>query len=171
VEILENIINKYLAYPIVIDSGLSCGIWFTSKYLEIFTFVLTDKSNQLSILPNIISADVSLAGFILAALTIIVTFRSNIQSKGMNDATNALELIFSSKHYLKIVQVFKKSIIELVICFIFLFCTWISTDNFSIGTIYRINIIGITISTLAISRSLFILFIVLELEKHKRIDE
>lgn len=169
--ILAKILDKYLAYPILCDLSIVSAIWYLSKNFALFNFVLTDKSNQINIIPYIISADVSLAGFILAALTIIVTFKSNIQSKRMNDATNALELIFSSKHYSKIVQVFRKSLVELVICFIFLFCAWLSTDNFSIATINRINVTGIIITTLAISRSLFILFMVLDLEKHKRTDE
>lgn len=170
-KIFDNIIDKYLTIPILCDIGIVSAIWYVSKNFEIFGFVLTDKTNQINIIPYIISADVSLAGFILAALTIIVTFKSNIQSKGMNDAINALELIISSKHYFKIVQVFRKSLVELVICFIFLFCVWLSTDNFSIRTINRINVTGVIITTLAISRSLFILFMVLDLERHKRIDE
>jgi len=86
----------------------------------------------------------------------------------MNNATTALELIFSSKHYSKIVQVFRKSLIELVLCFSFLFGFWLSTDNFSIITINRINIVGIIITILSFSRSLFILGIVLDLENHKK---
>lgn len=168
---IDHIIDKYLAHPISFDIVIVAIIWYASNNFSIFDFILTDKTNQINIIPYIISADVSLAGFILAALTIIVTFKSNIQSKGMNDATNALELIFSSKHYSKIVQVFRKSLIELVLCFIFLFCAWLSMDNLSILTINRINVTGIIITTLAISRSLFILFMVLDMEKHKRTDE
>jgi glycerol uptake facilitator-like aquaporin len=171
VKLFDKIIDRYLANPILYDIGIVSAIWYASKKLAMFNFVLTDKTNQINIIPNIISADVSLAGFILAALTIIVTFKSNIQSKGMSDATNALELIFSSKHYSKIVQVFKKSLVEFVICFIFLFCAWLSSDNFSIETINRINVTGIIITSLSITRSLFILFIVLDLEKHKRKDD
>ena len=133
-----------------------------------FDFKLINRENQISIIPYIISADVSLAGFILAALTIIVTFKSNLQAKGIEDANNALEFIFSSKHYDSIIKVFKKSLLEFVFCFIFLFFAWTSSDNFSIVQINRIAISGIILTSLAIIRSLYILFVVLDLGKHKR---
>lgn len=168
VKILDRVIDKYLAYPILIDIGIIATIWCFSDKLKCFEFELKDRFNQLNVISNLISSDVALAGFILAALTIIVTFKSNLQSKGMNNATAALELIFSSKHYSKIVQVFRKSLIELVLCFSFLFGFWLSSDNFSIITINRINIVGIIITILSFSRSLFILGIVLDLENHKK---
>ncbi len=163
----EKIIDKYLANPIHIDFLIVGFVLFFLEKMNYFNFELKDRANQINIIPSIISSDVALAGFILAALTIIVTFKSNLQSKGMNDATNALELIFSSKHYSRIVQVFRKSLLELVLCFSFLSFAWISTDNFSIQTINKINIVGIIITILSVSRSLFILYIVLDLENHK----
>jgi hypothetical protein len=167
----NNLIDKYFEYPILFDLILVILFWFLSANLSIFNLVLTDKNNQINIIPNIISADFSFAGFILAALTIIVTFRSNIQTKNLNQASNALELIFSTKNYNKIVNVFRLSLIELVLCYIFLFCSWLSIDIFDIWEINRINITGIIITTLSIGRSLFILFIVLDLDKHKHLEE
>ncbi|MCZ2479253.1 hypothetical protein [Aquirufa nivalisilvae] len=164
---IDNLIDKYFEFPIIIDLVTVIIFYFVYNEFSLFDFELIDKSNQINIIPNIIAADVSLAGFILAALTIIVTFKSNIQSKGMNDATNALELIFSSKHYSNIVQVFKKSLVELIICFIFLFFSWLSTDNLSIVTINKINLSGIAITVFSISRSLFVLFKIMDMEKYK----
>ncbi|MEY2702488.1 MAG: hypothetical protein RLY43_1121 [Bacteroidota bacterium] len=164
----NNLIDKYFDYPIFFDLILVIVFWFLTANVSIFNLVLTDKNNQINIIPNIISADFAFAGFILAALTIIVTFRSNIQTKNLNEASNALELIFSTNNYNKIVKVFRLSLVELVLCYIFLFCSWLSIDNFDIWKIYRINISGIIITTLSIGRSLFILFIVIDLDKHKR---
>ena len=163
----SSVFDVYLAYPIFFDSLLSIILWLCLKYLAIVDFRLIDKSNQLNIFPYIISADVSLAGFILAALTIIVTFKSNLKSKKIEDSENALELIFSSKHYDNIVKVFKNSMIEFILCFTFIFIIWTYEENFSINTINRVNVIGILITSLAIFRSLFILFHVLNLSKYK----
>jgi glycerol uptake facilitator-like aquaporin len=163
-----NIIDSYFAYPILFDFALVVVIWICSKYLTFFDFKLIDRVNQIYIFPYIISADVSLAGFILASLTIIVTFKSNLKSRGIEDANNALELIFSSKHYENIVKVFKKSLIEFILCMVFIFVVWASADNFSIRTINRVNTTGIIITTLAIFRCLYILFVILDLSQHKR---
>ncbi len=164
----NNIIDFYFSYPILIDIVLVTFIWFCSSNLSVIEFKLVDKANQINILPYIISADVSLAGFVLAALTIIVTFKSNLKAKGIEDANNALEMIFSSKHYESIIKVFKKSLVEFVLCFIVLFFVWASTDNLSIISINKIAISGIILTSLAIIRSLYILFVVLNLDKHKR---
>ena len=164
----NNLIDKYFDYPIFFDLILVIVFWFLSANVSIFNLVLTDKNNQINIIPNIISADFAFAGFILAALTIIVTFRSNIQTKNLNEASNALELIFSTNNYNKIVKVFRLSLVELVLCYIFLFCSWLSIDNFDIWEIHRINITGIIVTTFSIGRSLFILFIVIDLDKHER---
>ena len=160
--------DRYFSYPIICDLVMALTFWFCSKHFHLIEFKLIEKSNQISLLPYIISADVSLAGFILAALTIIVTFKSNLKAKGIDESDNALEMIFSSKHYDSIVKVFKKSLIEFILCFVFMFIIWASADNFSIFTINRVNTIGILLTTLAIFRSLYILFVVLELSKFKR---
>lgn len=164
---IDKTIDTYFSHAILLDILLATIIWLCSKYIPLIDFKLIDRANQIYILPYIISADVSLAGFILAALTIIVTFKSNLKAKGIEDAANALEMIFSSKHYESIIKVFRKSLIEFVICFILLFFLWTSSDNFSIHTINRIIVSGILLTSLAIIRSLYILFVILDLDKHK----
>jgi len=170
VKAFDKTVDTYFSYPILFDLVLVAIVWVSANSFSIINFNLVDKTNQINILPYIISADVSLAGFILAALTIIVTFKSNLKAKGIEDADNALEMIFSSKHYESIIKVFKKSLVEFVLCFIVLFFVWASTDNLSIKTINRIVVSGIVLTSLAIIRSLYILFVVLDLDKHKRPD-
>jgi len=164
----SKILDFYFRTPVVLDFAFAALVWLISKYKPFFHIKLTDKANQLNILSNLIGTNVSLAGFILAALTIIVTFKSNLKAKGIEETENALELILSSKHYERIVAVFKKALLEFVLCFVFLYFFWTLADNLSIETIFRIVITGIIITSLTIIRSLFILFIILNLEKHKR---
>lgn len=169
-KILNSTIDNYLAIPIFWDVILALIICFISVNHPILIINITDKTNQINLLTNLISTDVSLAGFILAALTIIVTFKSNIQIKGLDDAQNALELIFNSKHYSSIVKVFKHSLIELVMSFSFLLYSWLHSDNFSTVTIFRINNAGMLFTFMSILRALYILFKVLDLDKYKNAD-
>nr|GFA63109.1 hypothetical protein [Tanacetum cinerariifolium] len=55
--------------------------------------------------------------FIIAALTIIVTFKANITAKKLEESVNGMELLFNSDNYGRIVNVFQLAIIELVIAF------------------------------------------------------
>lgn len=167
-KVFDYIVDKYLANPIISDFAIAVIVWYISMYFSIFNFELFDKSNQINVLSNLISTNVSLAGFILAALTIIVTFKSNLKSKGLEESSNALELLFSSKHYDSIVSIFKKSLLEFVLCFILLYLVYSFSDNLCIETLNRVNVIGIIITSLSILRSLFVLFKILDLEKYKR---
>jgi glycerol uptake facilitator-like aquaporin len=115
-------------------------------------------------LQELISTSVSLAGFILAALTIIVTFKSNLKAKSIENSDNALDLIFSTGHYDNIVRVFKSSIIELVFCFVALFIVWASTDNLDVIIINKVNVCAILLTSFAIVRSLMVLFMILSLD-------
>ena len=165
--IKDTIIDKYLAYPIIFDLFLVVIVWLVSKNSNLIAFTLIDKLNQINILSNIIGTDVSLAGFILAALTIIVTFKSNIKTKKLEDSKSPLEMIFTSDHYTNIVTVFKQAIIEFTLCFTFLFIIWASSDHLNIWTINRVVVTGIIITTTTIFRSLFILFMILNMN-HKK---
>lgn len=168
---LRKLVDLYLANALTFDFIMVASAWLTSKYFDAIPFVLVDKNNQINVLGNLISTDIALAGFLLAALTIIVTFKSNLKAKGIEDSENALELIFSSKHYNSIIDVFKVSIVELVICSIALYVTWTSSENFSIWTINRANVSGIIITSLTILRSLFVLNIILGLDRHTKNEE
>lgn len=162
---VNKIMDFYLSGSIMIDALVIFIVWLISKYSPLIEFNITDKDKQVDIISNLIGCSVSLAGFILAALTIIVTFKSNINAKGLEEANNAMEMILSSPHYDGIVRVFKSAIIEYTICFIILACLWVASDNLSIWTLYRINVSAILSIALAIFRSLLILFSIIQMEK------
>jgi uncharacterized membrane protein (DUF485 family) len=164
---MEKIMNAYLHRPIFWDICMVVILWVSERYINIYPFKFADKATQMNVLANLIGTCVSLAGFILAALTIIMTFKSNIKSKGMNDATDALELIFSSKHYPKIVKVFKTAIVEYCVLFIVLYFSWMSIENFDVQTLNQINVSGIAISGFIVLRSLLTLFKVADLSERQ----
>ena len=175
-KLFDKIKDKYLAYPIFIDIIVVAFVWCISKYSPIFIIQLENKENQINLLSNLIGTNVSLAGFILAALTIIVAFKSNVDSKINIEKTrnkqvdvydNALELIFSSKHYNTIVKVFQKALLELILCFIVLFFLWLLVENLSIWIIYRVNLSCVLITSFTIIRSLSVLFLILKLDNQK----
>jgi hypothetical protein len=159
------IMDFYLNHSIIIDVCLIVIIWLVSKYYPFIDFKIGEKGKQLDIISNLIGCSVSLAGFILAALTIIVTFKSNINAKGFEEANNAMEMILSSPHYDGVVKVFKSAIIEFTLCFLILAAFWASSDNLSIWTLYRVNVSALVSISLSIFRSLLILFSIIQMDK------
>lgn len=160
----DKIIDIYLEMALLIDFLVATLVWFCAYNFSFLDFIIKDKDNQISLLQELISTSVSLAGFILAALTIIVTFKSNLKAKSIENSDNALDLIFSTGHYDNIVRVFKSSIIELVFCFVALFIVWASTDNLDVIIINKVNVCAILLTSFAIVRSLMVLFMILSLD-------
>jgi hypothetical protein len=160
---MNKILDKYYNFTFIIDILIILIIWLISKYCP-FINIVVERSNLLEIISSIIDTSVALSGFILAALTIIITFKSSIKAKGFEKATSAFEMILSSKHYKDIVISFKNSLIELVVIFIALYWSWVYFTN--IDSWYLLNIIcsAISILSLAISRSLYLLFYIISTE-------
>lgn len=120
---------------------------------------------------SLASTAISLAGFILTALTIIVTLRANLSYKGVDKSANGLELIFNSWAYKQIVGIFKGAIQELVIVSALLYAMMLvnKVDSYEplMLAISAGSLVIIIFSTL---RCLFILFNLVEVEIKTRED-
>lgn len=161
----RELVDLYLQYALFIDFAIITIIWFLNSKFSFFDFVLKSKSEHLSIIENIIGASISLAGFILASLTIIVSIRSNILSKPAENANNPLELFFLTGTYNSIVKVFKIAIIELVFCFIISYTITISSANLENYFLFKSGIGLIFLISVSTIRSLFVLFLLINVKK------
>lgn len=168
---MNKAIDFYLDHPLFVDLLIILSMLVGNYFLPTLVLFKFELSAQNAILSSLIGTSVSLAGFILAALTIIVTFRSNIACKKPENAKNPLELIFSTEHYQNIIKVFKDAIIELATTFIGLYIIWIISENLKPELIVQANIYGGLLIFLSLFRTLFILFLVLKLHKNTEREE
>ena len=158
---IKNIVDKYLYYALLIDIIVILFIWLGNSYLSIFDFTVVSKTTNIEIVSNLIGASISLSGFVLASLTIIVAIRSNVKTKRPEEAETPLELFFSIGTYKTIVKVFKIAIIELVFCFIISYIVWITSKDLLNFTLFKINICLIFILSASTVRSLFVMFLLI----------
>lgn len=160
----RELVDSYLQYALFIDIAVIGILWLLNSKVHLISFEFKSKIEHLSIVENIIGASISLAGFILASLTIIVAIRSNILSKQPENSENPLELFFSTGTYKAIVKVFKIAIIELVFCFIISYILTLSSANLENDFLFK-SLIGliylVSVSTL---RSLFVLFLLIDVD-------
>lgn len=112
-------IDFYLNNALIIDFTSVVVVWVINSYFPFIEFNSGTRENNIAVLSDIIAASISLAGFILASLTIIVAIKSNLANKSLDSAKNPLELFFSPDNYRKIVEIFQGSIVELTFCFYF----------------------------------------------------
>lgn len=120
--------DSYYAKPLRFDFViivLFCLLYklLTSKYQ--FT-LLNDAEFVKSFTTDLLNTTISLAGFVLASLTIIVTFKDNTSAKKTSSSesestpASGLELLFSSKHYSTIVKTFSTAVFLLLAGFVVL---------------------------------------------------
>ncbi len=160
---IERFLNFYFKFPVILDfvvSTLICITMATLTYNEIgWEF---DRKRLTSINSDLISTSISLAGFVLAALTIIVTFKDNVK-KGEQDSGKTV--FFNSSRYFDLVKVFYGAALELLFIFILLTITKIS-DLFSfMGIEAYIILASLIIICSAVFRSLILLFQIIKLQK------
>jgi len=162
---IKKIVDGYLIFALLIDLIVVICFWLINIYAEQSAFVLNNQSTNLNILSTIIGSSISLAGFVLASLTIIVAIRSNVQSKIPENAETPLELFFSVGTYRTIVKVFQIAIIELVICFIGSYIVWISSCNMSNNYLFNFIASFVFMMSMGTIRSLFVMFLLIAIDK------
>lgn len=155
-------IDLYLSHPLISDTIVCLLVFLGLHYYAGRLPIASDNLNGIQ--SSLASTAVSLAGFIIAALTIIVTFKANIQAKKVDESVNGMELLFNSDNYGRIVHVFQFAIIELVTGFAVMHAAMFITDMFSPRHNLLLAAAVLTIIILSLSRCLYVLFNVLTLD-------
>ena len=157
------VLDGYLKAPIIWDAvlgALLAAVLYLGK-----TRMGVDTKDISGVQNSLAGTAISLAGFILTSLTIIVTLRANLSYKGVEGSSNGLELILNSWAYKKIVNIFKGAIQELVIVAFVLYAAMLVNKEDAYESVLLAlsgaSLLSIAFTTL---RRLYILFTLVELE-------
>lgn len=162
----------YIKRPLFWDLIIIVIVLFI-KYLVSYIFPILSLPKQealASIYSDLIGTTISLAGFVLASLTIIITFKDNINHKEIlrkaenKEEITGIELIFSSKHYGRIVGVFSWACLIFLILFLFVIVLKLSQAflNENIQLDLCIALIGLIFLT--IIRTLIVLYNIIQIQ-------
>lgn len=169
---MNKILDKYIKNPLLYDMIIvSCFIVgkhvLSNKDILIITVPLDTLK---SIISDIVSTTISLAGFILASLTIIVTFKDNINHKEVyskidkKEDLTGMEMLFSSRHYKRIVGVFSWSCIIFLTIFFFISITKLFLDKLLTDIILDLIIFSFITLSATIFRCLLILHKIIKIQ-------
>lgn len=167
---IDAYIKRPILYDIIISLVISCGL----KILNFFEFVDFDfsddsfKSHIIDISSEIGIAVITLAGFILTVLTIIVTFKNTINTDILKEK-NLTTIFYTSDFYLKSVLLLKNSVKILLLIFFSAFFSKLF-NRFSIELVFYFNLFVLTISLLNAYRFLLVLGIIISFQTDKRED-
>ncbi|WP_316795327.1 hypothetical protein [Pedobacter agri] len=168
---MKIISNLYLRWPIFWDiffGTISAILVAKCLSFSIEKFKVQDLQG---IQQSFIDTSISLAGFILAVLTIIVTFKANVGYKKIEHTETSLELLFNSDVYFTIVNLLKWTILELVINACLLYYFRIFTNYFLPEVNLSVLVLTFFLIFGAIFRSLYVMFIVVNLDAKKKVEE
>lgn len=153
-----------LRWPLVIDFCVCLTIVAVAHWYPIMTIYVPDESVFAGNLTSMIETLVSMAGFMLAALTIMVTFRANIKTRLPDEALNSLELILSGNHYKGIVEIFKSSIIEQLLAAAFAYVVLLHFGLCDSFWQYQIQVVIQYLAIASVTRAIVVLSKILALD-------
>ncbi len=162
------ILDIYFKRPLFWDyliSGTIIILLFVSYFYKII--VLPEKSDSYSLTGDITNIALTLVGFILTILTVLITFKDNSNAKIISDEEPVFNKFFSTDYYYETVKHLKNCIksIALIAALGFFFKLLLSNE-FRIYLFYY-NVFSLTIIMLTVLRCLLILEKILELQKSK----
>jgi hypothetical protein len=183
---MKLLLNTYIKRPLLWDIILISLLCVGYKII-IFKFSLDvnlTKEAVISTISDLINTSISLAGFVLASLTIIVTFKDNLSQKKevlINQTKEDLKkvvaipetdksgmaLLFSSKHYGRIVGVFTWAVFIFLGMFLILSIIKLFIDLLPLNTYAYLCIAPIVLTTLTIFRSVLVLYKIIKLQLKK----
>lgn len=170
---MNKVLDGYYKRPLIWDlliAVLTCVAieWFLRPRLSFLHFPKCDT--VLDLLSDLANTSISLAGFVLAALTIVVTFRDNMQHKeatldvNKREELSALELLFLSRHYYGIVKVFSWATMILVAVFIVAALLKLAHVELGDVPLFYGAVFLMTVLSLTILRCLYVLFRIVRLQ-------
>ncbi len=176
---MTKFLDKYIKQPLLYDIIFVIIVVICKHILSYKNIITIDipLDTLKSMISDIISTTISLAGFILASLTIIVTFKDNINHKETylkiekKEDLTGMELLFTSKHYKRIVGVFSWACIIFLSIFFVISILKLFLDKIIVDYILNIIIITFIILSATVFRCLLILHSIINIQIKSNINE
>lgn len=164
------ILNKYFRRPLFWDYSLCFIICILSIYLyRKNKIILPTASESISVTTDVTTISLTLSGFILTLLTVLITFKSgsNIKKIENENSETVFNLFFASSYYFETIKHLKNCIKSLIFIAVIGFgIKLFINQNFRIYAFF-FNEIGLTIIILTIWRCLLILNKILDFQKEE----
>lgn len=160
--------DSYFKRPLLYDyltGCLICGIflWLNNQNL----FCLPKPENSLSTATDLSTVSLTLAGFVLTLLTILITFKTGakIPNGSQNENLPLFDLFFSTRLYYQTTNLLKGCINSLVFVAVLGFSLKLLLREPMIKYLFYSNVLTLFIIVLTFYRSLMILKRIISLQK------
>jgi hypothetical protein len=163
-------IDRYFKRPILYDyliACLICGFFFFLYRRHCLD--LPKPENSLSTTTDLSTISLTLAGFVLTLLTVLVTFKTGakIPNSSNNEDIPLFDLFFSTKLYYRTTDLLKGCIKSLIFISILGFSLKLLLNECLAKYLFFANILGLVIIATTLYRSLMILTKIISLQKEQ----
>lgn len=162
------IIDKYFKNPVLIDYTIAFFIAVSIFIIwQKFTICLPKFDQSLSVLTDLTTISLTLAGFILTLITVLITFKSGskIQKLEVDSKEPIFDMFFATGLYFETVRHLKNCIKSLIFIGFIGFTIKLGLLTFISVEIFYFNAFSIVVIFLTTWRCLMILGTVLNLQK------
>lgn len=162
------ILDIYFKKPIFWDYLIAIVFIFVLVLLLLGNKIeLPEVQDSLSLTSDMTTIALTLVGFILTILTVLITFKDNSNTKINNEDTPVFSKFFSTDYYYETVRHLKNAIKSITLIAVLGFCFKLFLPKELHIYLFFYNVFGLTIIILTIYRCLLILGKILELQKIK----
>ncbi|HEY1060087.1 MAG TPA: hypothetical protein VGE44_00280 [Daejeonella sp.] len=161
-------IEKYFKRPLLYDYTLGFLLCALVRYLNLTCLIdLPSIDSTLSTTTDLATIALTLAGFVLTLLTVLITFKTGarIPNGKQNEDIPLFDLFFSTNLYFKTIDLLKGCIKSLVFVAVLGFSLKLFVNVDYIKYIFFANILGLIIIVTTLWRSLLILTKIVGLQK------
>jgi hypothetical protein len=162
------ILDKYFKNPILWDYSISSIIVSIFIYLDWKHYLrIPSIERSLSITSDLSNVGLTLTGFILTLLTVLITFKSSskVTKENYSEEDTAFDIFFASDLYFLTVKILKNCIKSLVVISVFGYGVKLGLPQEYLNYAFFYNVFAIAIVALSVWRCLLILTEILKLQE------
>ena len=164
------LLNKYFQKPLFWDYSICSLICVISLYLHKKQILdLPAANDSISVTTDVTTIGLTLSGFILTLLTVLITFKSSSRIKKIEpeNSETIFNLFFASPYYFETVKHLKNCIKSLIFVAVVGFGIKLFLNQSFKSYAFFFNEIGLTIIILTIWRCMLILSKILDFQKEE----
>ncbi len=160
-------IDLYYRRPVFWDYVISCLICVGLAILWKKGFItIPQKENLYSLISDLATIALTLAGFILTFLTVLISFKSSDKQKDLNSQENsAFEVFFSSEFYFVTVRHLNNAIKSLTLLSVAGYLLKLFVEQVLPGVLFFYDVFGIIVIFFTVWRCLAILSRIIKIQQ------
>jgi len=165
---MKKVLDIYFNKPVLIDYLvgilIATSIFLLDNKYKILGEI--DNNNLVNFSSDIASVGLTVAGFILTLLTILITFKSTEDQrlKELSNSSSSFEIFFGSPLYFKAVKILQNAVGSLAVVSIVLFLVKLFLHSNWQNLLLYLNLLGVLVILTSFFRSLFILHSLVKLQ-------